>query len=69
MKRDKRNNINYRELKTNQTDLKGSIENSETEVAKNMYREIMEVVKENSPSQLPYGRERMAAWLLESRMQ
>ena len=60
---------NYRDLKTNHTALKGTIENSETEVAKNMYREIMKVVKEKSPSQLPYGRERMAAWLLESRMQ
>ena len=34
-----------------------------------MYKDIMEAVKESSPANLAYGRERMAAWLLDSRIQ
>ena len=35
----------------------------------NMYKEIMDAVKVNVSSSLPFGNERMAAWLLESRLQ
>ena len=35
----------------------------------NMYKEIMEAVKVNSPGKLSYGKERMATWLLNSRIQ
>ena len=42
---------------------------SEEDLACKMYQEIMEVVKEKSPPHLSYGKERMAAWLLESRLQ
>ena len=34
-----------------------------------IYKEIMEAVKVSSPANLAYGRERMAAWLLDSRIQ
>ena len=32
------------------------------------YEELMEVVKQKSPHDLPYGKERLTAWLLESRL-
>ena len=32
------------------------------------YEELMEVVKQKSPPDLPYGKERLTAWLLESRL-
>ena len=35
----------------------------------NTYKEIMEAVKVNSPGKLSYGKERMAIWLLNSRLQ
>ena len=35
----------------------------------NTYKEIMEAVKVNSPGKLSYGKERMATWLLNSRLQ
>ena len=41
---------------------------SEEDVARKMYQEMMEVVKEKSPPHLSYGKERMAAWLVESRL-
>ena len=41
----------------------------EEDLARKLYQEMMEVVKEKSPPHLSYGKERMAAWLLESRLQ
>ena len=42
---------------------------NELDGTKKMYKEIMEAVKVSSPANLAYGRERMAAWLLDSRIQ
>jgi hypothetical protein len=56
--REKPSIINSRNRKANELD-----------GTQNMYKEIMEAVKLSSPSNLAYGRERMAAWLLDSRIQ
>ena len=50
--------INSKNRKTNEFD-----------GTQNMYKEIMEAVKVSSPANLAYGRERMAAWLLDTRIQ